>query len=70
MSVNVGPADRLIRLIAGVVLVALALTGLLPHPALFWISLVAGVIMIATAAFRFCPLYRLIGLSTSKVSNP
>jgi hypothetical protein len=28
-----------------------------------WLGLV-GVVPVATAAFRFCPLYRLVGLST------
>ncbi|MGA8704835.1 MAG: DUF2892 domain-containing protein [Candidatus Sulfotelmatobacter sp.] len=28
-----------------------------------WLDLV-GVVPVATAAFRFCPLYRLVGLST------
>lgn len=64
MSVNVGSTDRVIRLIVGLVLLALPFTGLFTSPVLFWGGLVVGAVLVVTAAFRFCPLYRLFGLST------
>jgi hypothetical protein len=66
MTVNVGSADRVIRLVVGLVLIALALTA-------GWgmvgtlVSAVVGGILIVTALGRFCPLYRLIGVRTCKV---
>jgi len=56
MIQNLGTPDRIIRLIAGVVL--LALPALLHLAA--WESIaawLAGIILIATASFRFCPIY-------------
>ncbi|MBE7734570.1 YgaP family membrane protein [Devosia faecipullorum] len=69
MTANVGSVDRLIRLVLGLVLVVLPFTGILANPVLFWGALVVGVVLIATAAIRFCPLYRLFGLSTGKASH-
>ncbi|WP_210547227.1 DUF2892 domain-containing protein [Rhodoferax sp. PAMC 29310] len=59
---NMNTLDRIIRLILGVALLELAY---------FWLaggwqvaSYVGGAIMVGTAAISFCPLYRLLGLST------
>jgi hypothetical protein len=30
----------------------------------------AGAILIGTAAFRFCPAYRLVGISTCRIPSP
>ncbi len=58
MQANVGGIDRVLRVTAGVVLVALAATGVVG----WWGWL--GVIPLATGTFRFCPFYPLIGLNT------
>lgn len=55
---NVGGVDRLIRLVLGLVLIVATLAEYIGPWG--WIGLVA----IATAAFRFCPLYRLLGVSS------
>lgn len=60
MNRNIGTADRWIRIIVGVILIALAISGTIG--AWGWI----GIIPLATALINFCPLYRLIGLSTNK----
>ena len=60
MNRNIGTADRWIRIIIGVILIALAISGTIG--AWGWI----GIIPLATALINFCPLYRLIGLSTNK----
>ena len=70
MSANVGSIDRIIRLVAGIVLVALPF---LTNIAVFAsgtataISVVVGLILIGTAAMKFCPLYRLFGIQTCRV---
>lgn len=71
---NVGMIDRLLRACAGVIL--LALPFVMPPPeggmafGLYgWGMIAAGVIMLVTAALRFCPLYRLLGLRTCPVSK-
>ena len=57
MKANVGGIDRILRVLAGVALIAWALLG---GPAWAWI----GVVPLATGALRFCPVYPLLGLST------
>ena len=58
MKTNVGTVDRVLRIVAGAVLIGLAATGTVG--AWGWI----GVVPVLTGLFRFCPLYPLIGLST------
>lgn len=57
MTPNVGNTDRIIRIVAGIALIAWALAG---GPAWAWI----GVLPLATGVFRFCPAYRLLGMNT------
>jgi len=67
--VNVGSADRAIRVLLGVVLVAAPFMPFLAG--LFagwgaWKLLVAlvGIVLLGTAAMRFCPLYAIFGVRT------
>lgn len=62
MQTNVGGIDKISRIIAGVVLVALAATGTIG--AWGWI----GVIPLLTGLFNFCPLYTLLGIKTCKIN--
>ncbi len=66
MTPNVGSIDRLIRAIAGVVLLLLVLTGMIGGTG-GWIAGIVGAVMLATAGMRFCPAYRLIGMNTCKL---
>lgn len=61
MKQNVGPVDRVLRVILGVVLVYAALTvsGLWA-----WVAGGAAAIMFVTALVGFCPLYALFGINT------
>lgn len=58
MSANVGGIDRIVRVLVGVVLLALTLTGQIGVWG--WI----GLVPLATGLFGFCPAYRLLGLNT------
>jgi hypothetical protein len=60
MKINMGIADRLIRAIVGLVLIALVFVG--PQTAWGWI----GVIPLATALLSRCPAYSLVGINTCK----
>jgi hypothetical protein len=60
MRVNVGSLDRWLRVIAGIVLLSLVFVG----PRTNWGGL--GLIPLATGLVGYCPMYRLIGLSTGK----
>lgn len=57
-QVNVGDIDRIARFVVGALLILGALTGAIG--AWGWI----GVVPLATAAIRFCPAYRLLGVNT------
>lgn len=63
MQANVGGIDKTIRIIAGVVLVALAATGVIG----WWGWL--GVVPLLTGSLNFCPLYPLLGINTCKVKS-
>lgn len=57
---NINSIDRVLRLIIGISLLALVFWG----PKTYWGYL--GIILIVTAFINFCPLYKLIGVSTKK----
>ena len=57
---NVGGADRIIRIIVGLVLIALVFVG--PKTAWGWI----GVIPLVTGLLKTCPAYSLFGMNTCK----
>lgn len=58
MQLNVGTVDRVLRIVAGLVLIGLAATGTVGVWG--WI----GVMPLATGLFRFCPAYTLLGINT------
>ena len=63
MKVNIGGVDRLLRIVVGVVLIALAAMGTIG----WWGYL--GVVPLFTGLFRFCPLYTLLGVNTCPVKK-
>lgn len=58
MKTNVGGIDRILRIVFGLALIALTLTGTIGVWG--WI----GVVPLATAALGFCPLYTVLGFSS------
>lgn len=66
LTVNEGLLDRLVRVAAGLGLLAVAALGIVASP----VSLIAGavgLILVATGAIGFCPIYALVGFSTCPV---
>ncbi len=55
---NVGGMDRLLRIVGGLVLIALVFVG--PKTPWGWI----GLVPLLTGLLRTCPLYSLIGLNS------
>jgi hypothetical protein len=55
--------DRVIRILAGLALVALAVTGIVAAP-LTYLVWAAAAILLITGAVGFCPLYAIFRLST------
>ncbi len=60
MTQNVGSADRIFRIVAGLVL--LSLLFVLDGSAR-WFGLI-GIVPLATAAMGWCPLYTVLGIKT------
>jgi hypothetical protein len=66
MTVNVGAIDRVLRIVAGLALLAFAVFS---GSDWAWVGLL-GVVPLATAFIRWCPAYTLIGVSTCGVKTP
>lgn len=60
---NVGTIDRMLRVILGVALIAMTLTGTIGIWG--WI----GVVPLLTAALGSCPLYSVLGLNTCQMKK-
>ena len=61
MKSNVGGIDRILRIVIGLVLIGLTLTGTIGVWG--WI----GLVPLGTAALGFCPLYTVLGFSSCPV---
>jgi len=55
---NVGSTDRALRIVVGLVLIALVFVG--PKTPWGWL----GIVPLATGLLRTCPLYSLVGLNS------
>ena len=67
MKKNLSNADRIIRVALAAVVAVLYLTNVLSPAAAVILGIVA-VILLVTSFVSFCPLYRLLGISTNKKS--
>ena len=59
MEITIGSTERLLRIIAGVVIIGLGL-----YFQSWWG--VIGLVPLLTGLFRFCPLYKMLGMNTCK----
>lgn len=59
MKANVGGIDRILRIVIGIVLIALAVTNVVS----LWGFIVGGIVL-ATGVLRFCGAYTLLGVNT------
>lgn len=60
MPRNEGSTDRLLRVIAGIILIALVFVG--PKTPWGWV----GLVPLITALIGWCPAYTLLGINTCK----
>ena len=63
MKANIGTVDRVLRIVVGLALLGLFAAGSIGAWGLI------GIVPLGTALVRFCPLYRLLGVSTCPVST-
>lgn len=61
---NVGNIDRILRVVLGIALIAMTLTGMIGVWG--WI----GVVPLLTAALGSCPLYTMLGMRTCPLKKP
>ncbi len=63
MKKNMGTADKVIRILLAIVVVALFFTGVIKGTLGIVLMIVAG-IFVLTSLISFCPLYTIFGLRT------
>lgn len=63
MKINEGSLDRILRVVAGLALIAWA--ALFGGPVWAWI----GLLPLATGAVGMCPLYAMLGINTCPVKK-
>ncbi|SHI45178.1 Protein of unknown function [Shimia gijangensis] len=69
MTKNVGKIDRLLRILLGAALFLWPFVtdyALWDSAILKYGAMAVGIILVATSAMKFCPLYRLVGMSTCR----
>jgi hypothetical protein len=64
MKCNAGMIDRVLRVVVGLVLIALAATGKVGVWG--WI----GVVPLLTGAVGYCPAYSILGMNTCSTKKP
>jgi len=64
MNKNVGGIDKILRIVAGLALIALTVMGVLP----VWGYI--GIVPVATGLMGWCPIYPLLGLNTCPMKKP
>lgn len=57
MKINVGRTERMLRVIAGIIIIGVGV-----YYQSWWG--VIGVVPLLTGLFRFCPLYSILGMNT------
>lgn len=60
MKANIGNTERILRMIVGIIILALGVYFQSPWG-------IIGVIPLFTGLFRFCPLYTMLGINTCKL---
>jgi DUF2892 family protein len=66
---NVGSVDRVIRIVAGLLLLAFSIPIGFPYTGWNWIGWI-GFVPLLTASLAYCPAYAALGISTRTVATP
>ena len=69
MTCNVGGLERPIRIVIGILVIAVGAFATLP-PMGTAIALVVGTIALVTGAIGYCPLWALLGMNTCPIETP
>jgi len=68
MKKNMGGLDRIVRIVAAIIIAVLFYTGVL-QGTLAYVLLGLSGIFVLTSFISFCPLYAIVGLNTCKVKQ-
>ena len=68
LQVNESTPDRIIRIVVGIALLALAFAGVAGGPVAI-LAWVVGAILLVTGVTGFCPLYALLRISTKRTAG-
>ncbi len=66
MEQNVGSTDKVVRWIIGLFLLSMIFWV---HGSWRWLGLI-GFVPILTSSISYCPLYKIVGISTAKSKEP
>ncbi len=69
MKKNVGNTDRFVRVMFGIILLILFMSGAIENNIVQWVVLGVSLLLIITAFATFCPLYALVGKNTCEVKK-
>jgi hypothetical protein len=68
MNMNMGNADRFVRGLIAVCLIALNIKGIVTDGRAF-AAIIIAVIFILTSMVGFCPIYSLLGFTSRKINS-
>lgn len=68
MKENINKTDRYIRILLAVIIGALYGFNII-NGTLAYVLMFAAIIFLVTSFLNFCPLYRLLGISTCKIKK-
>jgi len=66
MKANLGGLDRIVRLVAGLALIAVGALGMVAAP-WHYVAMGAGAVFTLTSVISFCPLYTILGINSCPV---
>lgn len=69
MKKNVGNTDRFVRVMFGIILLILFMSGAIENNVVQWVVLGVSLLLIITAFATFCPLYAVVGKNTCEVKK-
>ena len=69
MKSNLGTTDKIVRVMAAIVISILSLTGII-NGILSTILLVVAALLVITSLINLCPIYLIFGISTKRETQP
>lgn len=68
MKKNVGTTDRVVRIVAAIIIAVMYFTHIIDGTLAIVLGAVA-IILLATSFISFCPLYKILGINSCKIKS-